>query len=411
MATPDNLLNGKDAEIGLIKRWHSRDECGSCYFDERSDAEREQQRDCKCRNEKIRTKAWRHLYLILTAMFMALFVINILQISLISETQNVYWIALCPALVFVGFLAYTVVYYSSKAAQKQAWHTSWSTYVARVGVVATVLGTIVMCEFVWMNAVAVPSAKDLQWSIDFNAAENISSPAIAVLQYTQIRRQATLDGNATHLDTWCTTGVTSNGSRGCFRDHEQYFSSRLARNISYLTFDMSVLSPVMNTSSIFDIGYNFKYDNETTDPILSIAVFDSALLSDFQSALDCRIINPTLFQAGGTLYITAEPYQITDDLNAMHRSSKDNCDSLFRSYTAFRTSTSPLVDFGSPTHCSTSDPDSGYCHGDVRLVLSSLLTTMYTSKRGTDWKKMFTDEGGIAGGIALLTWFCGIFLV
>ena len=78
------------------------------------------------------------LYLILTAMFMVLFVINILQISLISETQNVYWIALCPALVFAGFLAYTMVYvttggrwqtvfspcYSSKAAQKQAWHTS-----------------------------------------------------------------------------------------------------------------------------------------------------------------------------------------------------------------------------------------------------------------------------------------------
>ncbi|KXS94207.1 hypothetical protein AC579_3354 [Pseudocercospora musae] len=113
-------------------------------------------------------------------------------------------------------------------------------------------------------------------------------------------------------------------------------------------------------SSISDIGHNFEYYKVTTETILSIAVFGSALLSNFQSALDCRVVDPTLFRAEDTLHITAEPHQITDDLNAIHRSPKGNCDSLFRRHTAFRASMSPPVDFGSPTHRSTNDPNSGY---------------------------------------------------
>ena len=51
------------------------------------------------------------------------------------------------------------------------------------------------------------------------------------------------------------------------------------------------------------------------------------------------------------------------------------------------------------------------CHGRVQIHLSSAVVTKQTSRHGTSAIQIFSDEGGLLGGILFLTWFFSIFII
>lgn len=53
----------------------------------------------------------------------------------------------------------------------------------------------------------------------------------------------------------------------------------------------------------------------------------------------------------------------------------------------------------------------GSCNGDLTTTFTLGLARNYSSDHGKDWITILTDEGGVLGFVAFLTWFFTIFQI
>lgn len=158
-------------------------------------------------------------------------------------------------------------------------------------------------------------------------------------------------------------------------------------------------------------------------PYLYFTLVDPELLPYLNDILPtiqvggCNLFNAQYLPVLGTNYINVERSEIDDRRNALHWNST-KCSVNQKNYTryaSYRFTVNHLDD----TNLSRCDVDSkGYsggpdetCMSSNHIGFSTNMVSQQTSKRKTNWKKILTDEGSIAGGIMFFTWFLGIFVL
>jgi hypothetical protein len=274
-----------------------------------------------------------------------------------------------------------------------------------------------------MPTSAVKSARSVTWtsSIDASHAPNSSvprdlgiqalpPPSIAILEWAPDAPHPYLLPHFTDTK-WCGGWLCPSYSQVL---HTQ--NANISASI-YNGSDFWNTSVAAGSYSVFfKFAYNGSYEATTTDPQLSILVFDTALLiqpSDLELALNCSIIPINLFPARQRTRLSIEQLIVDDAIGAIEY-PHTACDK-FRRYNSYAVSVLP---YGSaagtlPDQCdvSVTENTSEYCINDVSIVFTTMRTTTLTSGRPKSWKEMLTDEGGIVGGIQFATWFFTIFTI
>ena len=304
----------------------------------------------------------------------------------------------------------------------------------RFSVIATIFFNVFLCVFIYFNTYAVPDFRKLIWTISLQNHQQIPAPSLAIIQSEILPRAAVLEDDQEILDNFCDF---KEGQKKPF-DNQRCFSNFGTKDkhtnttnyqLRYLTFDGSTY-PAMSLNSNIDLWYKYSckqfpahyslpmtnvvtVDNSTPTPLLQLAIFDTDLLkaTNFSYVLDCADIATIPFPARDRNSISLQRFQVIDGPNAMDRPKKCNI-KAFRKYYGFTASLTPLglEDNPGPNNCNSSDPRyNGSCNADLTVDFLSLLTTVYTSSHGKDWKTMLTDEGGITGFVGFFAWFLGIF--
>lgn len=112
--------------------------------------------------------------------------------------------------------------------------------------------------------------------------------------------------------------------------------------------------------------------------------------------------------------LSLSPYAINDPLNHLQRSKA--CNRFpFRQYAGYNLALSPLGNepiwnrHTETCDVASSSYDGTPCWSHISIVYSTLMNTTYTSTRGTTFRKILTEEGGIVGYVTFFTWFFDIF--
>ena len=114
----------------------------------------------------------------------------------------------------------------------------------------------------------------------------------------------------------------------------------------------------------------------------------------------------------GTNYITIDSHVVEDKMGTLKPSISTLCnittDMDANNYTTYSTTVVNLP-LTNPSLCDVSATNFLPCWSSYRIMFGSNMVATQSSGRGTDWAKILTDEGGIAGGIAFFTWFLSIY--
>jgi hypothetical protein len=70
-----------------------------------------------------------------------------------------------------------------------------------------------------------------------------------------------------------------------------------------------------------------------------------------------------------------------------------------------------VIGLGACLSSSKDDNDTEDCGAHIDLRLKSNMVQRQTSRRGTDWVQILTDESAIAGGVVFFTWFLSIYII
>jgi hypothetical protein len=117
-----------------------------------------------------------------------------------------------------------------------------------------------------------------------------------------------------------------------------------------------------------------------------------------------------------TISIRATAFLLNDNINSL-ASSRQGCDANTSKYMYYQLQydLNGLGDSLAGSTCDVGEAGAGDastpCPFHMHLGLQTSAVTSQMSKHGTDFKTIFTDEGGILGGLLFMTWFLGIFVV
>ncbi|KAK0247816.1 hypothetical protein LTS09_017062 [Friedmanniomyces endolithicus] len=356
---------------------------------------------------RFRVRASRsRIFLALTLLNAVMFTINVVQIFLLERiVDSVFWVAGFPAIVFASMLLALLLWaLPFHATLSETWRdASRSTRSAWIGNCLSILLPIILCEFVYMNQVAVPAFKTKTWSTSVLANNILRVPSFAISQY-DLSVQVTFGAcmiygtpdNPTGDD--CTPNIQTNASSGVS-----------------LTFNAStpavVLSQTSGISILYNVSYNSSqegYQGATWELVVYDSHQDTVLMQDCDPSVPLEL---SVAVSQHAIYLRQTT--IADDVGAIAEDSQDCSADIYTHYNQYETSvqTLPMVT-GQGDQCDLGLPNyTGPCLAFVTMSYSSFLVTTLKSSHGTDWKQMLLDEGSIVGGTMFVTWFFNIFIV
>ncbi|KAK3630560.1 hypothetical protein LTR56_017358 [Elasticomyces elasticus] len=334
-----------------------------------------------------------------------MFTINIVQIAVLKHIMDsVFWIAIFPALVFatmiVSFLLWTLPHHPTLT---KTWReASWSRRSAWIGNCLSILLPIILCEFIYMNMVAVPKFKKKVWSAVLDLEDSLAAPSFA-------------------LHYWDPSIQVDFGACTIFGDPAVNCSQNMAYggvdNVALvMSFNASTppVSLAQGPEAGLTITYNVSYNSSQggyQGGVWEFIVFDSHQDVDLLQLCD-PIVPLWLPAAVGTNRVYLKQTRISDDVKAVLQSD-DKCNTTtYSNYTRYDTSVLTLpVMTGKGYQCDLGRSDyNGPCPAELSMSFSSLLVTTLKSSNGTDMKQMLLDEGSIVGGVMFVTWFFNIFV-
>ncbi|TKA81665.1 hypothetical protein B0A55_01336 [Friedmanniomyces simplex] len=271
---------------------------------------------------------------------------------------------------------------------------------AWIGNCLSILLPIILCEFVYVNRVAVPTFKNKIWTTSLQVNENLPAPSFALHQWDPTI-QADFEGCVAYGPPVVNCSQNMN-----------YGDASIGLVMS---FNASTSAVNISRTSGLEITYNVSYNSSQggyQGGVWEFIVYDSH--QDTNLIQQCDPIVPMwLVAAVGRNDVYLQQTTIADDARAVVEPPKSNCTGhIYTHYNRYDTSVQTLpVETGQDYQCDLGLPNyTGPCPAVLTMKFSSLLVTTFTSKYGTDWKQMLLEEGSIVGGIMFVTWFFNIFV-
>ncbi|TKA81680.1 hypothetical protein B0A55_01346 [Friedmanniomyces simplex] len=342
------------------------------------------------------------VFIALTLLSVVMFTINIIQIAVLERIVNsVFWVAVLPAIVFVSmtlaFLLWVLPYHPTLS---KTWReASISRRSAWIGNCLSILLPIILCEFVYMNRVAVPTFKKKVWSTSLPINKNLPAPSFALHQWDPTI-QADFGGCVAHGPPVVDCSQNMN-----------YGDASIGLLMS---FNASTSAVNISRTSVLEITYNVSYNSSQggyQGGVWEFIVYDSHQDTDFIQQCD-PIVPMWLVAAVGRNDVYLQQTTIADDVGAVVEPKGTCTADIYPHYNQYYTSVHTLpVETGRDNQCDLGLPNyTGPCRAVLTMKFSSLIVTTLRSDHGTDWKQMLLDEGSIVGGIMFVTWFFNIFV-
>ncbi|KAK1810277.1 hypothetical protein LTR12_015341 [Friedmanniomyces endolithicus] len=351
---------------------------------------------------RLRVKVTRsRIFGALTLLSGVMLTINIVQIVLLERIANSAFLLVgVPAIVFGSIiLALLLWVLPHRTTLLETWQdASKSRRSAWLGNCLSILLPIILCEFVYLNLVAVPAFKSKIWSTSLQASDNLTAPSFAIHQLDPSVRVVFGDCVAYGpLVVNCSENIYADASFGLF-----------------LSFNASESAVVLSQAPGLIIPYNVSYNSSQRGyqgAAWEFIVYDSH--QDTSLIQTCDPIVPLWLSAAVSRHdIYLRQTTIADDVGAIVQTNGNCSADIYTHYNQYDVSvqTLPMVTGGGP-QCDLGLPNyTGPCPAMLMMSYSSLLVTTLRSSHGTDWLKMLLEEGSIVGGIMFVTWFFNIFV-
>ncbi|KAK5674948.1 hypothetical protein LTS10_012360 [Elasticomyces elasticus] len=334
------------------------------------------------------------IFIALTLISVVMFTINIVQIAVLKHiVDSVFWIATFPALVFAimiaSFLLWTLPHHPTLT---KTWRgVSLSRRSAWIGNCLSILVPIILCEFIYMNMVAVPKFKKKVWSAVLDLEDNLAAPSFALHQ-------------------WDPSIQVDFGACTIFGDPAVNCSQNMAYggvDNAALVMSFNASTPPVSLAQGPEEGLTITFNVSSAKEVTKVE-FESLLYTTVaKTSTFCSYVTP-LYHSGYLQQWT----RISDDVKAVLQSD-DKCNTTtYSNYIRYDTSVLTLpVMTGKGYQCDLGRPDyNGPCPAKLSMSFSSLLVTTLKSSNGIDTEQMLLDEGSIVGGIMFVTWFFNIFV-
>lgn len=299
--------------------------------------------------------------------------------------------------------------------------------VAWIGVILSILLPILICEFVYLNAWALPKYRKKTWTADLNFESTLRAPSLLMIAFKAFDRlpQAVFTANGScYYDPngYCNENMTWNKTYSNIEYHLFNSSSPrvpLGPGANVVIYNPLTCKCTRNHQSTIAKKRTGNSSGNTIEPYLYYALIDGELLQDLDSILPyiggspggCSLFDAQYVPVMGTNYITVEPYKMDDAVGALQSPEIPAACAKHTNYTYYRSS----INHFAYTDRSTCDVGShnftGPCMSATHISFATNMVTTQQSKHGTDWMQMLTDEGSIAGGIMFFTWFLGIYVL
>ncbi|KAK0275426.1 hypothetical protein LTR35_011128 [Friedmanniomyces endolithicus] len=355
----------------------------------------------------------------LTLLSAVMLTINVIQIVLLERIVNsVFLLVGVPAIVFgLLILALLLWVLPHRTTLLETWQDASSKHIALtiessilahsiiesrrsawIGNCLSILLPIILCEFVYMNSVAVPAFKTKVWSTSLQANYNLTAPSFAIHQ--QDRSVQVVFGDCVAYGppvVNCSENIYTDASIGLV-----------------LSFNASASAVVLSQARGLAIPYNVSYNSSQggyQGATWEFIVYDSHQDTNLIQQCD-PIVSIWLSAAVSQHAIFLRQTTIADDVGAIIEVSRDCSADIYTHYNQYETSvqTLPMIT-GQEDQCDLGLPNyTGPCPAVLTMSYSSLLVTTLRSSHGTDWLKMLLEEGSIVGGIMFVTWFFNIFV-
>ncbi|KAK0776913.1 hypothetical protein LTR57_011314 [Friedmanniomyces endolithicus] len=354
------------------------------------------------KHARFRVKASRsRIFGALTLLSAVMLTINIVQIVLLERIVNSVFLRIgVPTIVFgsliLALLLWVLPY---RLTLLETWQdASKSRRSAWIGNCLSILLPIILCEFVYLNLVAVPAFKSKVWSTSVQANSNLTAPSFAIHQQDP-SIQVVFGDCVAYGDPMvnCSQNTHADASIGLV-----------------LSFNASVSAVVLSQARGLAIPYNVSYNSSQggyQGATWEFIVYDSH--QDANIIQTCDPIVPIWLSAAVSQHaIYLRQTTIADDVGAIIEVSGDCSADIYTHYNQYETSvqTLPMIT-GQDSQCDLGLPNyAGPCPAVLTMSYSSLLVTTLRSSHGTDWLKMLLEEGSIVGGIMFVTWFFNIFV-
>ncbi|KAK5126767.1 hypothetical protein LTR85_009701 [Meristemomyces frigidus] len=368
------------------------------------------------------------LLIMLTAMAAVLFLLNVLQIALLEYLSSVAWIVGAPLVVLALMSVALVVWMLRHRADLTA---SWrgaevAKRTAWIGIFLTIMAPTLVCEFFYMNVIALPAWRTAVWTTSLRTQESLRFPSFTV---TPVVIDADWSFNWTFPSVDCQVNYNpgshdAKGATNCTDSVKLLGPSGNSEPPAILFDGETAPIYIENSQQHLDFTLDFFLDtpNTTNQLTLLISFFDPALTPIVIANGGPACNNPDKFttygaHSYGENHVYLRTQTVVDTFNALNNHSAADTSTCsnpgLKRYDHY-SAQGFYAGSGTPAKCvlsSDSLDQTADCQTHLSIYFDSFMVATETSARGTDWKRMLLDEGSIVGGVVFVMWFLTIYVI